>query len=75
MNSGTGAGESFPVVWASGPATPAPALTKPAVTRNHLLTMNLYDAWYQCDWSAHSTAKFADLLSLPVWEVVRKHNL
>jgi len=41
---------------------PQPTAVKPAVTRLHLLTMNLYDAWNLCDWSAHPSAKFADLL-------------
>jgi hypothetical protein len=50
-------------------------LNKKAVDRNDLLTMNVYDVWALRDWSAHSSAKFADLLSLPVWEVIKRHNL
>jgi hypothetical protein len=48
---------------------------KPAISRNDLLTMNRYDAWNLRDWSAHPTAQFAHLLSLPVWEIVKKHGL
>jgi hypothetical protein len=33
-----------------------PMKTKPAVKREHLLTLNAYDAWTLCDWSAHPTA-------------------
>jgi hypothetical protein len=55
--------------------SPETQAAKPAISRNDLLTMNRYDAWHLRDWSAHGTAKFADLLSLPVWEIVRKHNL
>jgi hypothetical protein len=35
---------------------------KPAVDRKYLLTMNRCDAWTLLDWSAHPTAKLADLL-------------
>jgi hypothetical protein len=55
--------------------SPEPQAAKPAVTRNDLLTMNRYDAWYQRDWSAHPTAQFAHLVSLPVWEIIKKHGL
>jgi hypothetical protein len=54
--------------------TPEPR-TKKTVDRFDLLTMNPYDAWNLRDWSAHSSAKFADLLSLPTWEVIKKHGL
>jgi hypothetical protein len=54
--------------------TPEP-LTKKTVDRNDLLTMNPYDVWALRDWSAHASAKFADLLSLPAWEVIKKHGL
>jgi hypothetical protein len=37
--------------------------------------MNVYDVWALRDWSAHGSAKFADLLSLPTWEVIKKHGL
>jgi len=41
---------------------------KPAVDRKYLLTMNRCDAWTLLDWSAHPTAKLADLLGLQkVW--------
>jgi len=37
------------------PTTTATATpeTKPSVKREHLLTMNAYDAWALCDWSGH----------------------
>jgi hypothetical protein len=54
--------------------TPEPR-SKKTVDRNDLLTMNHYDAWHLHDWSAHGSAKFADLLSLPTWEVIKKHGL
>jgi hypothetical protein len=35
-----------------------------------------YDAWTLCDWSSSKpTAKLADLLSLPTWEMIKKHGL
>jgi hypothetical protein len=37
--------------------------------------MNIYDAWNLRDWSARPSAKFADLLSLPLVEVIKKHGL
>jgi hypothetical protein len=37
--------------------------------------MNSYDAWALCDWSGKPTATLADLLSLPTWEVFKKHGL
>ena len=40
----------------------------------HPLTMNSYDAWTLCDWSSEPTVKLGDLLSLPPWEVIRKHG-
>jgi hypothetical protein len=50
-------------------------LAKATVSRKDLLTMNHYDAWTLRDWSAHTSASLADLLSLPTWEVIKKHGL
>jgi hypothetical protein len=49
--------------------------SKPTVKREYLLVMNAYDAWTLCDWSGKPTARLADLLSLPSWEVIKKHGL
>jgi hypothetical protein len=49
--------------------------TKPGITRNDLLLLGPYDAWIYRDWSSHPAAKLADLLSLPAWEVIKKHGL
>ena len=49
--------------------------SKPSVKREHLLTMNAYDAWTLCDWSAKPAATLADLLSLSVWDCIKKHGL
>jgi hypothetical protein len=61
----------------NGETSPTTALpkSKPAVKREHLLTMNSYDAWTLCDWAWHSSARLADLLSLPTWEVNKKYGL
>jgi len=55
--------------------TPEPLVTKPAITRNDLLTMNKADCWNLRDWSSKPAAKFADLQALPTWELIKKHSL
>jgi hypothetical protein len=49
--------------------------TLPAVKREYLWLLNKYDAWTLLDWSAHPSAKLADLLALPTWECIKKHGL
>jgi hypothetical protein len=54
---------------------PELTLTKPVLKKSHLWLLNAYDCIYQTDTSAYPALKLADLLALPLQDVIKKHGI